>query len=106
VATVLRASMPALIREGRHDEVQRLLREGVRKLSLIVLPCFVFLFAYAYDFITVLFTTEYAKSVPVFRIYLFLVPLNMFILSPVPRLTAARRSTSRSWPARRRSTPC
>jgi len=84
VATVLRASMPALIREGRHDEVRRLLREGVRKLSLIVLPCFVFLFAYAYDFITVLFTTEYAKSVPVFRIYLFLMPLNMFILSPVP----------------------
>jgi O-antigen/teichoic acid export membrane protein len=84
VATVLRASMPALIREGRHDEVQRLLKEGVRKLSLIVLPCFVFLFGYAYDFITVLFTSEYARSVSVFRIYLFLMPLNMFILSPVP----------------------
>ena len=84
VATVLRASMPGLIREGRHDEVIRLLREGVRKLSLIVLPCFVFLFGFAYEFITVLFTPEYAKSVNVFRIYLFLMPLNMFILSPVP----------------------
>ncbi len=84
VATVLRASMPALIRDGRHDEVIRLLREGVRKLSLIVLPCFVFLFGFAYEFITVLFTPEYAKSVNVFRIYLFLMPLNMFILSPVP----------------------
>jgi O-antigen/teichoic acid export membrane protein len=84
VATVLRASMPGLIREGRHDEVIRLLREGVRKLSLIVLPCFVFLFCFAYEFITVLFTPEYARSVSVFRIYLFLMPLNMFILSPVP----------------------
>ncbi|MEP6501849.1 MAG: oligosaccharide flippase family protein, partial [Betaproteobacteria bacterium] len=84
VATVLRASMPALIRDGRHDEVIRLLREGVRKLSLIVLPCFVFLFGFAYEFITVLFTPEYVRSVPVFRIYLFLMPLNMFILSPVP----------------------
>jgi O-antigen/teichoic acid export membrane protein len=84
VATVLRASMPALIREGRHDEVVRLLREGVRKLSLIVLPCFVFLYGYSYEFITVLFTNEYAASVNVFRIYLFLMPLNMFILSPVP----------------------
>ena len=84
VATVLRASMPALIRDGRHDEVVRLLREGVRKLSLIVLPCFVFLLAYAYEFITVLFTEQYAPSVNVFRIYVFLIPLNMFILSPVP----------------------
>ena len=84
VATVLRASMPALIRDGRHDEVIRLLREGVRKLSLIVLPCFVFLFGFAYEFITVMFTPEYARSVSVFRIYLFLMPLNMFILSPVP----------------------
>jgi O-antigen/teichoic acid export membrane protein len=49
-----------------------------------VLPCFVFLFGYAYDFITVLFTTEYTRSVSVFRIYVFLIPLNMFILSPVP----------------------
>ncbi|MFL6681365.1 MAG: lipopolysaccharide biosynthesis protein, partial [Burkholderiaceae bacterium] len=84
VATVLRASMPALIREGRHDEVIRLLREGVRKLSLIMLPCFVFLLGFSYEFITVLFTPQYAKSVAVFRIYLFLMPLNMFILSPVP----------------------
>jgi len=84
VATVLRASMPALIRDGRHDEVIRLLREGVRKLSLIVLPCFVFLLGFSYEFITVLFTPQYAKSVAVFRIYLFLMPLNMFILSPVP----------------------
>ncbi len=84
VATVLRATLPALIREGRHDEVVRLLREGVRKLSLIVLPCFVFLFAYSYEFITVLFTSEYARSVNVFRIYVFLMPLNMFLLSPVP----------------------
>ncbi|MFL6679537.1 MAG: polysaccharide biosynthesis C-terminal domain-containing protein, partial [Burkholderiaceae bacterium] len=29
-------------------------------------------------------TPQYAKSVAVFRIYLFLMPLNMFILSPVP----------------------
>lgn len=84
VATVLRASMPALIREGHHGQVVRLLHESVRKLAFIVLPSFVFLFGYSYEFITVLFTNEYAESVKVFRIYLFLVPLNMFILSPVP----------------------
>ena len=84
VATVLRAAMPALIRAGRHDEVVRLMREGVRKLSLIVLPCFVFLLAYSHEFITTLFTAEYERSVNVFRIYVFLMPLNMFLLSPIP----------------------
>ena len=84
VSTILRASMPALVREGNHAEIVRLLREGVRKLSLVVLPCFVFLFGFAYEFITTLFTPEYARSVSVFRIYLFAMPLNMFILSPVP----------------------
>jgi len=84
VATVLRAALPALIRAGRHDEVVRLMHEGVRKLSLIVLPCFVFLLAYSHEFITTLFTTEYERSVSVFRIYVFLMPLNMFLLSPIP----------------------
>jgi O-antigen/teichoic acid export membrane protein len=84
VATVLRVAMPALIRAGRHDEIVRLMREGVRKLSLIVLPCFVFLLVYSHEFITTLFTTGYERSVSVFRIYVFLMPLNMFLLSPVP----------------------
>jgi len=84
VATVLRAALPALIRAGRHDEVVRLMHEGVRKLSLIVLPCFVFLLFYSHEFITTLFTTEYERSVSVFRIYVFLMPLNMFLLSPIP----------------------
>jgi len=84
VATVLRAALPSLIRAGRHDEVVRLMHEGVRKLSLIVLPCFVFLLAYSHEFITTLFTTEYERSVSVFRIYVFLMPLNMFLLSPIP----------------------
>ena len=84
VATVLRAALPALIRAGRHDEVVRLMHEGVRKLSLIVLPCFVFLLAYSHEFITTLFTIEYERSVSVFRIYVFLIPLHMFLLSPIP----------------------
>ncbi len=84
VATVLRVALPALIRAERHDEVVRLMHEGVRKLSMIVLPCFVFLLAYSHEFITTLFTTEYERSVSVFRIYVFLMPLNMFLLSPIP----------------------
>jgi O-antigen/teichoic acid export membrane protein len=85
VANVLRASMPALVREGRLDEIVRLVRESVRKLSILVLPSFVFLLGYSYEFITLLFTKNYEGSVAVFRIYLFLLPLHMFILSPIPQ---------------------
>ena len=85
VANVLRATLPSLVQEGRFDEIVRLVRESTRRLSMIMLPSFVFLMGFAYEFITLLFTTSYADSVVVFRIYLFLVPLHMMILSPIPQ---------------------
>lgn len=92
VANVLRASLPPLVRDGNYEEVVRLLREAVRKLSIIVLPSFVFLFGHAEQFITLLFTLQYSESVPVFRIYLWLMPLTMFILSPVPQAFGKTRA--------------
>lgn len=85
VANVLRATLPRLIREGNELEIRRLLRESVRKLALIVLPSFVFLWSFAQEFITVLFTHRYEQSVHVFRIYLLLLPPYMFVLSAVPQ---------------------
>ncbi|RTL57976.1 MAG: hypothetical protein EKK46_01360 [Rhodocyclaceae bacterium] len=86
VANVLRASLPPLVRDGNLNEVVRIMREAVRKLSIIVLPSFIFLLGHAYQFITLLFTSSYAESVDVFRIYLWLVPLHMFVLSPIPQV--------------------
>lgn len=86
VANVLRASLPSLVRDGNHVEIVRLIREAVRKLAIIVLPSFVFLFGYSLDFITVLFTQQYEESVTIFRIYLLLVPLHMFVFSLVPHV--------------------
>lgn len=85
VADVMRATLPRLIREGNDGEIRRLLSESVRKLALIVLPSFCFLWIFAREFITVLFTTRYLQSVHVFRIYLLLLPLHMFVLSMVPQ---------------------
>jgi O-antigen/teichoic acid export membrane protein len=91
VFNVLRASLPPLIRDGRHDEVIRILRESVRKLALVMLPGFVFLYGFAPQFITTLFTRNYAESVDVFRIYTLLMPLNMFVLSPIPQVFGRTR---------------
>jgi len=91
VADVLRASLPPLIQRDDLQEVARLLREAVRKLGLIMLPSFVFLFGFAQEFVTLLFTNQYADSVRVFRIYLFGIPLFMFVLSLVPQVFGRTR---------------
>jgi O-antigen/teichoic acid export membrane protein len=67
VADVLRASLPPLVKNGNMAEVTRILREAVRKLSLIMLPSFVF------------------------RIYLFSLPLYIFVLSLVPQVFGRTR---------------
>ena len=86
VANVLRASLPPLVRDANLTEVVRLLRESTRKLSIIILPSFVFLYGFSYDFIILLFTSAYIGSVNIFRIYLWLMPLQMLILSLVPQV--------------------
>jgi O-antigen/teichoic acid export membrane protein len=91
VADVLRASLPPLVKDGNMREVARLLREAVRKLALIMVPSFVFLLGYSAEFITVLFTEQYAQSVHVFRIYLFGIPLYMLVLSLVPQVLGKTR---------------
>jgi O-antigen/teichoic acid export membrane protein len=91
VADVLRASLPPLIQKGDMQEVTRLLRESVRKLALIMLPSFVFLIGHAGTFITLLFTNQYAESVTVFRIYLFGLPLYIFVLSLIPQVFGKTR---------------
>lgn len=91
VADVLRASLPPLIQRDDLREVARLLREAVRKLALIMLPSFVFLFGFAQEFVTLLFTNQYADSVRVFRIYTLGIPLFMFTLSLVPQVFGRTR---------------
>lgn len=86
VANVLRASLPPLVRDGNLAEVVRILREAARKLSIIVLPSFIFLLGHSAQFILLLFTSAYAESTEVFRIYLWLIPLHMLVLSTVPHV--------------------
>ncbi|HJW56713.1 MAG TPA: oligosaccharide flippase family protein [Burkholderiaceae bacterium] len=85
VANVLRARLPSLVQEGNLEEIARIMREAVRKLSMIVIPSFVFLLGHSHEFITLLFTSHYEESVHVFRIYLWLIPLHMLVLSPIPQ---------------------
>ena len=66
VANVLRATLPPLARSGDLDEMARLLRAAVRKLSLIVVPAFVFMMAFSREFVVTVFTAKYVESVGIF----------------------------------------
>jgi O-antigen/teichoic acid export membrane protein len=86
VGNVLRASLPPMVRDGNFAAVVSVLRESTRKLSIIVLPSFIFLFGHAHEFITVLFTMRYEESVRIFQLFVCVVPLHMLMLSPIPQV--------------------
>jgi len=93
VANVLRATLPPLVKEKNFDEIVRIWRSSVRKLAFIILPVFIFLMLFSYEFIVLLFTDDYRESVNVFRIYLLLVPLHMFVLSVLPQVFGQTKIT-------------
>jgi len=66
---------------GMHhrDEIAALVRlwhESMRKVALILFPVFVVLMVCAEPVMLILFTNKYAASVPIFRVYLLLLPLR------------------------------
>lgn len=55
------------------------------RLAVFFLPTVLFLEVMAGEFITVLFTTQYLESVPIFRVNLLQLPLLMIVMDPVMR---------------------
>lgn len=52
--------------------------QTARLLSSIVFPLFFFLFVYRYELFTVILTSKYADSVPIFAVTVFIVPLRAY----------------------------
>ena len=81
--------------EGDVPSMTRLWGEAMRKTTLLIAPMFAFLMVAAPDFIRVLFGDRYAASVPIFRIYLLLLPLRIATWSV---MTVALGRTRVNWP--------
>ena len=77
---VVTPRMSAAHKEGRLSERERLYGESVRNLALVFLPFTVVLAVIAKPLIVSLFTADYAAAVPVFMIYLLLLPSRPFSL--------------------------
>ncbi len=69
----------------RLDEVRYLWRRATHALALVLVPVCVMVEVFALELITVLFGTEYAASVPLFRVFALLVPMSIAMTSPLLR---------------------
>jgi len=74
-----------------HREIAQVVSNSCRKLWLLFFPAFVFLFLAAEEFITILFSAKYIESVPVFRVFIFMIPLAAIMLQHVLRAFAETR---------------
>ena len=83
VVTVLVPEVSRLSAAGQHEEVARLFRGAVGRLSLFILPLFCFLFVHAGTVIEVYLPATYSRTDEVFRIFLLALPLRCAVYNPV-----------------------
>jgi len=84
VMMVLRTELPKLVAENRFQEIREIWGESVRKMAIILLPIFIYLFINAEQVVVFLFTEKYRQSVSVFSLSLFLLPGQVANFSVVP----------------------
>jgi O-antigen/teichoic acid export membrane protein len=58
---------------------------SIRKLWILFFPVFVLLFMLSEEFIILMFTESYRDSIPVFRIFILIIPLSALLFQHVPR---------------------
>lgn len=77
VNSLLQPAISELHKEEKFREIISLWHEAIRKTSLIILPLFVILMETSNIFLTTLYSDKYIESVPIFQIFLFLIPLRV-----------------------------
>ncbi len=85
ISAVMIPRMSQMQSEGKKREMLLVTVSAMQKLALAYFPMFVFLSIVAEEFITTLFTKSYAASVPIFRLYLLLLPFYCLIIDPIGR---------------------
>jgi O-antigen/teichoic acid export membrane protein len=74
-----------LQKQDQRRELLLLSARVARKLAFVFLPLYGLLMVTGYEFITVLFTEQYAASWPIFAVNLTLLPFQIFMTDPIMR---------------------
>ncbi|MBK9165446.1 MAG: oligosaccharide flippase family protein [Acidobacteria bacterium] len=86
VNSVLIPRMTELQSADDRSSMVELLARASSKLAIVYLPIFAFFFITAETVITLLFTEAYVASTPIFRVFLFLIPLGIVMSDSVVRV--------------------
>lgn len=85
VGAVMIPRMSQMQDEGRKREMLEMTVNATQRLAFVYFPLFAFLMIVASEFITTLFTKEYAASASIFRVNLFALPLFSLVVDPITR---------------------
>lgn len=86
VSKISLVKMSDIVADGSSVElVADILQNSIRKLWLIFFPIFVWLYVLADKLVVILYTDTYLDAVPVFRIFIVMIPLSAFLVQHVPR---------------------
>lgn len=77
IAGVILADMRKALISGKPHEANDLFRKAASKAASILLPAGCFLFVFAGDLITLIYSEKYSQSVVPFRLYLFILPVRI-----------------------------
>jgi O-antigen/teichoic acid export membrane protein len=91
VGSVMIPQVSLLQKHGDHREILALTARVARKLALVYLPLYAFLIVMGREFLTFLFTKQYAGSWPIFAINLTMLPLSILVSDPIMRAFAEQR---------------
>ncbi|HHV72571.1 MAG TPA: polysaccharide biosynthesis protein [Clostridia bacterium] len=80
---VLMPEFVRLLQQGEKKKLVASWHNSINQLGLILLPCMVFLYAFSNEAMSILFSNKYLASVPVFRVYLFTLPMRVTIFGSV-----------------------
>ena len=88
VGQVMLPRVSLLQKQGQARQIVELTARMIRKLALVYLPFYALLLVVAREFVVLLFTEQYAASVPVFRVNLTLIPLAVLMSAADPVIRA------------------
>jgi len=89
VDSVAKTSLVRMSEATTQDNSSKIIADiiynSIRKLWLLFFPVFVCMLILSEEFIILLFTESYRESIPVFRIFILIIPLYALLVQHVPR---------------------